>query len=164
MIKAGLSKVVKLGNIIKKEYVRVECRSEDMTGIFTELAEHLINGGAPLETNCVVKRLLDREKLGATTVGNNSAIPHSKIKDIADPIVGIGISKKGIPSWGNDSGRIHLIIMILSPASSPIVHLQILAAAASFVKKSSKVMKTIINTKDAEELIQNINKFEECDD
>lgn len=155
---------MKLGNIIKREYVKVECRSEDMTGIFTELAEHLIQGGAPLEVSNVVKRLLEREKLGATTVGNSSAIPHSKLKDIADPLVAIGISKKGIPSWGNDTGKIHLIILILSPASSPIIHLQILAAAASFVKKSSRMMKTIINTKSSEELIQNICKFEESDD
>ena len=104
-----------------------------------------------------LKKLMERERLGSTSIGKYSAVPHAKLKGIEEPIIYIAISKDGILYNKKDKTIVHLIILILSPIDAPIVHLQILAAAASFIKE-------MLTIESPEELLKIIKKYENLND
>jgi mannitol/fructose-specific phosphotransferase system IIA component (Ntr-type) len=116
------------------------------------------------DENVVYKKLMEREKLGSTSIGNHSAVPHTKLKEIKKPVIAVGVSRKGLMYHESDSQLVHLVILILSPNDSPIIHLQILAAAASLIKKSKSLIPEILTAENASELMDIIKKYETLDD
>ncbi|MCP5108133.1 MAG: PTS sugar transporter subunit IIA, partial [bacterium] len=72
----------------------------------------------------------------------------------------VGVCKSGIRYHESDKEPVHFIILILSPGNSPIIHLQILAAAASLIKKSHRLIKTVLSCETPSELIAAIKKYE----
>lgn len=151
---------MKLSTLLKTDFILNECTSDSPEEILSEMIHHLKTKNKISNEKQILKKLLDREKLGSTSIGNNSAVPHTKIKDLKEPLIVVGISKKGVMYHRDDKEPVHFIILILSPTNSPIIHLQILAAAASLIKKSKEFIKEISSSNDAEESIAIIKKYE----
>lgn len=155
---------MKLYNFLKPELIRINCQESNTEDLLREMVHLLKLENAISNENLILKKLVEREKLGSTSIGNNSAVPHTKVKEIKDPIISIYVSKKGITYHESDKEPVHLIILILSPNYSSIIHLQVLAAAASLIKKSDHLIKEILSSKTPEELINIIKKHEASDD
>jgi mannitol/fructose-specific phosphotransferase system IIA component (Ntr-type) len=155
---------VKLHPILKPEHIKLNCTSDSTEEILKEMVHSLKLLGKISNEKLILKKLMDRERLGSTSIGNHSAVPHTKLKDIKEPIIFVGTSKEGVQYHEEDKEPVHLIILILSPNSSPIIHLQILAAAASLIKKNNQFIKNMISASSPEELIQLIHKYEANDD
>ena len=155
---------MKLYNSLKPELIKLNCSATDAESFLKEMLLSLKLRNKIADETFILQKLLEREKLGSTSIGNNAAVPHTKLKDIKDPIIAIGTSKSGFIYNEKDKEQVHLVILILSPNYSPIIHLQILAAAASLVKKGGGLTKEILGANDAVELIGIIRKYESEDD
>lgn len=155
---------MKLYNNLEPELINVNCEQSNTEEILKDMVRDLKSKNKIYDENFVYKKLIEREKLGSTAIGNHSAVPHTKLKDIKKPIISIGISKKGILYHEDDNQPVHLIILILSPNNSPIIHLQVLAAAASLIKKSENLVKEILAVETAAELLNIVEKYEKQDD
>jgi two-component system sensor histidine kinase KdpD len=69
--------------------------------------------------------LLERERQGGTLVGEDVAIPHARVDNLSQPLIAIGVGKKGVQYL--DSGRkARIIVLLLSPAEPPEKHLETL--------------------------------------
>lgn len=53
----------------------------------------------------ILNKLIERERLGTTSIGNHAAVPHTKIKGLKEPIIFLAISKKGIQYHKKDKDR-----------------------------------------------------------
>jgi mannitol/fructose-specific phosphotransferase system IIA component (Ntr-type) len=155
---------MKLYNSLKPELIKIDCSSTDTEGLLSELIYQLKLQNKVSNQENILQKLMEREKLGSTSIGNHAAVPHTKLKDIKEPIIAIGTSKAGFLYNDADKEPVHLIILILSPNFSPIIHLQILAAAASLIKKPGRLIQEVKATNSAEELISVIQKYETSDD
>ena len=155
---------MKLHNIIETDMINVDCTATNAEDVLEEITLILKSKNKISNENLTLKKLIEREKLGSTSIGNHSAVPHTKLKGISEPIIFIAISKKGILYNKKDKTTVHLIILILSPIDAPIIHLQILAAAASLIKKSDKLINEILAINSPEELMKIIKKYENIDD
>ncbi len=150
--------------MLKPELIKLNCTATTTRGFLEELVYNLKLNDKISDEEPVLRKLMEREELGSTSIGNYSAVPHTKLKEIKEPIVAIGTSKAGIRYHEADKEPVHFIILILSPNYSPIVHLQILAAAASVIKKSGPLVKDILAAGSPEELINVIREYETAHD
>jgi mannitol/fructose-specific phosphotransferase system IIA component (Ntr-type) len=155
---------MKLFTLLKKELIRINCRGSNTEEILKEMSHDLKVKEIIPDEEAILKKLMEREKMGSTSIGNKSAVPHTKLKELKDPVISIGISKKGIKYHKDDKEPVHFIILILSPNNAPIIHLQILAAAAALIKKSDRLIKELLSSETPEELIDIIRKFEVSDE
>lgn len=155
---------MKLHNFLKPELVKIDCESTEPEALLKEIVAELRLKNRSINPDQILGKLLEREKLGSTSIGNHSAVPHTKLPDLKEPIVFVGISRQGIRYHKDDKELVHFILLILSPTQSPIIHLQILAAAASLIKKSKSLIKEILLVESADELIDLIRKYETADD
>ena len=125
---------MKLSHILTPEQIKLNCEANNLHDLFEELVTLLQSGGFINDKQRICARLLEREKLGSTAMGEGAAIPHAKIKGLNRTVVLLAISNHGIPFNDDPANRIQLIVLILSPINSPVSHLQTLAAAASMIK------------------------------
>ncbi len=155
---------MKLYNSLKPEFIQLNCVASNTEAILKELLHGLKVQNKISDEKLILEKLIEREKLGSTSIGNHSAVPHTKLKDLKEPIISIGTSRKGIQYHESDKELVNLVILILSPNYSPVIHLQILAAAASLIKKAGPMIKTILTAQSPEELIRVVQKYESSTD
>ena len=99
-----------------------------------EMAAGLEDAGIVKSAEDLAKRLEEREAMGSTGLGGGLAIPHTKVRELADVIVSIGISRAGIDFHSSDGQPVTVVFLVLSPAESPALHLQALARISRLIR------------------------------
>lgn len=155
---------MKLYNNLKPELIDTDLQATTVEELLAEIIHHLKMRDLVANEKDIIAKLMERERLGSTSIGNSSAVPHTKLKDLKAPIIFIGVSRRGIMYNEKDKSTVHFIILILSPNESPIVHLQILAAAAALIKKSPQLIKDAKACATPQELLDVIRRYEMNDD
>ncbi len=155
---------MKLSNIIDQELLISELKTEDATEALEIMTDLMQEKKKISNSREILNKLLEREKLASTSIGKNTAIPHAKIKNLKNPIIMIAICRKGFSYNPADKEPVNLIILVLSPAGAPALHLQILAAAASLIKKPGNLIGELLKSKSNSEIVDLIKKFEEIND
>jgi PTS system nitrogen regulatory IIA component len=82
----------------------------------------------------MVKVLMARERLGSTGIGDGIAIPHGKIGGIADLMIAIGRSNRGVDFNAMDGKPVHLFFLLMAPENSCGQHLKVLARISRLLK------------------------------
>lgn len=85
------------------------------------LLDSLPLGGSELKARAL-DTVLKREQQGGTLVGEDVAIPHARIDGLSQPLIAIGIGKKGIQD--RDAGRNpKIVVLLLSTLAQPDRHI-----------------------------------------
>ena len=144
---------MKLVDIIDKNNIIPELQARDKKGVIEELAKLMSLHDPLIEENALVKVLLERERLGSTGIGDGVAIPHGKLTGVINPVISFGRSREGLDFDSMDGRPAYLFLLLVAPANSSGIHLQVLAKIAKMLK-SSTLRKKLIEAKSREELYQ----------
>jgi PTS system nitrogen regulatory IIA component len=107
------------------------------------------------------EKLIQREELGSTAIGDGVAIPHCKIKGVRDPVVVLAVSKRGVDFNSLDGNPTFVFFLVVSSPDNPSLNLQILAAIAHLVRKANFFLKKILEAKSISDLLDIIKEEEE---
>jgi fructose-specific phosphotransferase system IIA component len=141
--------------------VILEMRSDTRDDVIKELVGLLKRKNKISREKELIEKLLQREELGSTAIGDGVAIPHCKMKGIATPIVMLSISKKGVDFHSLDGEPSHLFFLVVSSPDNPSVNLQILAAIAQLVRKAERVKERILEAESISTVLEVIRDEEE---
>lgn len=97
----------------------------------------------------LAKRLADREAIGSTGLGNTVAVPHVKGDEVTRPTLVLARSKKGLEWQAIDGRLVHVVFLLVSPASEPENHLQCLRWIAGLAR-SADFRRFLLDAKDAD--------------
>ncbi len=120
---------VRLSHLLKPEHVFLDIPAHAREEVLVYVADHLERAGAVRRSQDLVDLLLDRERLGATVVGEQTAIPHCKVPGLGGVVAAFARSPEPVP-FGLDEGLARLFFFIFSPAEQPSAHLQVLSNIA----------------------------------
>jgi nitrogen PTS system EIIA component len=88
-----------------------------------------------ISTSRVSDRLLDRERLGSTGLGNGVALPHARFEELQNPIGVFARLQRPIGFNAIDGRPVDLVFLLLSPSSRE--HLTVLASVARQLRSVS---------------------------
>lgn len=80
------------------------------------------------------KRLLEREALGSTGLGNGVAVPHVRSEGVDRVVLALGRARKGLEWHAIDGRPVHMVFLLVSPADEPETHLQCLRWIATLAR------------------------------
>ena len=152
---------MKLHNLLTQDMIIPELESENVEGILREMVRFLKKKDKVSKEKELYEKLVQREKLGSTAIGEGVAIPHCKIKKMKNPVVMLAISKKSVDFCSLDGKPSHIFFMVVSSPDNPSMNLQILAAIAHLVRKSSSLAKKILKAKNISAVLDVIREEEE---
>lgn len=124
---------MKILDVLNKEAISIDLKAKDKKGVLDELAAPVaqLTGAAQDE---LVKILLERERLGSTGIGGGIGIPHGKLKDLDNLVLGFGLSRRGVDFESMDGRPTHIFFLLLTPESSAGLHLKLLARISRLLK------------------------------
>lgn len=152
---------MRLSNIIKEKNILLEMKSQKKEEALAELATHLKRQKLINHEKEIIEKLLQRETLGSTALGEGIAIPHCKAKGIKNPILMVGISRNGVNFEAPDGKPVKVFFLLITSPDDPSLNLQILALIAQLVKKSPELKSKLLAAEDAREALEIIREQEE---
>lgn len=151
-LRLSLSRILSAQRIlIWKEPVRKE-------EILRRLVEAAATYGGVADVGAVLSGVIENERKGSTFFNEGAAFPHLRIKGLSSPAVSLGLTHKGIADVSTEN-PIECVFLILSPAESPEIQLQILAMA-SRAAQSRYLFWNLKSARTAEEALEDIRDWE----
>jgi PTS system nitrogen regulatory IIA component len=117
--------------------------------LFEQLAVKI--GDNKKETRKIYDSLVQREKIGATSLGNGVAIPHGKCLDEKEIRIRLMVLNKPVNYESVDDTFVQLIVCLIFPLETDASHESLLKRVGEFFKKH-RIFRDIVSAKSAKEI------------
>ena len=107
----------------------------------------------------LIKRVLEREQIETTGIGNGIAIPHARTDAVEGICISLGISSKGIDYGAVDDKQVHILILLAASQSAHDSYLNTLAGVASLFN-DRKFCQDIIRCKEPAKVLRLLSERE----
>ena len=140
------------------QFIRPECFLADLTEKSREDAlRRIVHAAAEKgfirDEKDVFSKLMERENIQSTAVGNGIAIPHCFTDDVADLIITVARSRTGLEFDSFDGKPTHVVFLLMGNRQEHSLHLKALARIARLIKSTSFIEK-IIASSTVEEMVR----------
>ncbi len=143
---------------LKPSQVIYELKATTKVEALEELLDVLLKQKLIQNKQLILTRLIDRERLESTALGNHIAVPHARV-DTGDKIaVAIGRSAKGIDFDSHDKKKVNLIILIVWNPSLPGLFNHLFAGLARYLREP-EFRQRVINARDRAEFYQVLSEI-----
>lgn len=119
---------IPLSRLIDEETIIMNLKGNSTEEVVRELAEEAYKNDFVANKDEFIKKLLEREQLTSTSIGQGIAIPHLRKPCgtmVSEPKIVIGVSPNGVDFASLDGEKTTLFFLLLS--DSEVVHLRILS-------------------------------------
>ncbi len=120
--------------LVDERFVFPDLAGRTLEDALAEMAAGLAKAGVIADADDLSRRLVERERIGSTGLGNALAIPHCKVRDLSELVLAVGVSRAGIDFHAADGVPVTLVFLVLSPADAPALHLQALARISRVIR------------------------------
>ncbi len=120
---------------LKPSQIVYDLKAKEKVQAIEELLSVLYKEKLIKNKKLLLTRLIDRERLDSTAIGEHVAVPHARVDTGGDIAVAVGRSEKGIDFDSIDKKKVHLIILIVWNPSLPGLFNHLFAGLARFLRK-----------------------------
>jgi nitrogen PTS system EIIA component len=152
---------VKLQDLIGADDIHLGLEAEDVPSALQAVADRLADG-LGVASERIVSALLERERLGSTSVGDSFAIPHCKMPGIKKIAVALARLQTGVDFNSPDGRPSQFLFVVLSPPDQPAAHLQVLSQIARVLKRTD-LRKELLNAPDEEAVLAALRQTAEAE-
>ncbi len=130
------------------QYIRPQCFLADLTAQSREdalrkIVHAVAEKGFIKDEKDVFSKLMERENIQSTAVGNGIAIPHCFTDDVSDLIITVARSKAGLEFDSFDGKPTHVVFLLMGNRQEHSLHLKALARIARLIKSTAFIEKII---------------------
>lgn len=152
---------MRIANLLSEEMILSELKGKDRDEVLREMVNFLKEKKKVSNAPELLEKLIQRENLGSTAIGDGIAIPHCKMAELRQPILLLAISKKGVAFGSADGKPTSIFFMLVSPQDNPSLNLQILASIAQLIRQTPSLPKKIMAAKTPQRILEIIREEEE---
>src|SRR5262250_2347617 len=128
---------MRLTELINPQAVNPRLRARTKRDAIAELVELLESAHGIDSHGEILDRVLRREAMMSTGIGNGVAIPHGKARASDRMIAAFAISPQGVDFEAVDGERAHIFILLVSPENVGAAHVKVLANIARLLKEET---------------------------
>jgi len=150
---------MKILDVLHKETIIPDMKSRTKIEVLDELVAPVARLTA-VDRDELVHVLLERERLGSTGIGGGIGIPHGKLKDLDNLIIGFGLSRKGVDFESLDGEPTRIFFLLVTPENSTGLHLKLLARI-SRILKNEPFKERLLQARDSSEIYSIIKEEDE---
>ncbi len=147
-------------SLLSEELIVPDLESRTRDEALKRIVGVLKSGGRISRAKNLYDKLVQRERLGSTAIGDGVAVPHCRFKGVKSPIVALGISRPGMDFGSLDGKPTHLLFTIVSSPDDPATGLQVLAAVAQLARKATALPGRVLEAKSPRAVIDVIRDEE----
>jgi mannitol/fructose-specific phosphotransferase system IIA component (Ntr-type) len=119
---------MKLSELLRPEAIRIPLEASDKEAAIAELVTLLERTHDIDSDGEVLSRVIARESMMSTGIGQGVAIPHAKARAAPTVVASCGVTRTGLEYESLDGDPVRLMILVVSPEAERGLHVRALAA------------------------------------
>ncbi len=127
---------MKLTDIIQENLILVPLEEQTQEAVVREMIRFLSSRNYIDDPNHIFDIIMERERILSTGIGSGIAIPHGKSSSIQEPVVALGISKKGIDYKALDKKEVYLVFLLLTADNDKGMHIRLLSRISRLLNRN----------------------------
>ena len=131
-----------LSDLLNPHAVQPRLEASNKRDAVAELVELLESAHGLRSQGEILDRVMRREAMMSTGIGNGVAIPHGKARALDRMLAACGVSRQGVEFDSVDGEPAHILILLVSPENVGTPHVKVLANISRLLKEES-VRKTL---------------------
>lgn len=143
---------MKIRDLIVESSVLLDLKGKDENSVITEMIDALKSAGRIKDANQAVKDVIARERQRSTAIRGGFAIPHASTSGVSQPVLAFGRSVDGIDFDSIDEQPTKLIFLLLVPAFSTDLPLEILSSI-SYMMADSEIFEALSKAETADRIL-----------
>jgi PTS system nitrogen regulatory IIA component len=120
---------VRLTDVLRPEAVLASLEGTSAEAVLAELCRP-VAAATGLDAGRLTQVLLDRERLGSTSVGEGVAIPHGRLATLPSLTAAFGRAPAGVDFRAVDGRPVRLFLVLFAPESAAGAYVKVLARAS----------------------------------
>ena len=126
---------VSVREFFHRDAIHLSLKAEERWAAIDELCR-CVAVSAQLDPDELIKAVRDREEIMGTALDGGLAIPHARLPELTQPVIGFGRSDSGVDWDARDGEPTRFVFLILTPESDAAVQVHILGALARAMTES----------------------------
>src|SRR5262245_13119080 len=126
-----------LSELLTAKAVSANLKARTKRDALVELVDLLEDAYGIRSQGEILDRVLRREAMMSTGIGNGVAIPHGKAKAVDRMLAACAISRDGVDFESADGEPAHIFILLVSPETVGASHVKVLANISRVLKEES---------------------------
>lgn len=151
---------MKLIDYLRQDLIAPDLKPSDKTDCLRRMTEQLESAGLIGAADDSLARLIEREKVVSTGIGNGVAIPHAKSANVRDIVISMARVAGGINFESLDGQPVYIVFMLLGPQEAAGLHVKLLARIARLVKAPG-FLERLRESDTAERIYQTVREEDE---
>lgn len=159
MDKKDILGITYFSDYLKAPQIVYDVKAKEKVPAIEELLDVLAKHKLIRNKKLILTRLIDRESLDSTALGEGIAVPHARVDTGGEMAVAVGRSEKGIDFYASDKKKVHLIILIIWNPAIPGLFNHLFAGLAQFLRKPD-FRQRAFEAKDKNDLYSTLSEIE----
>ena len=126
-----------LSELLNEESILLDLQARDKESCIKELVQLLESAHHVNTKGEILSKVLQRESMMSTGIGNGVAIPHGKTRQPDRLVAACGVARSGIDFDAMDGEPARLFILLVSPENLRGPHVKALANVSRLLKEES---------------------------
>ncbi|OPZ71973.1 MAG: PTS system fructose-specific EIIABC component [bacterium ADurb.Bin478] len=127
---------MKLQDLLSEQVIRVPLHHTEKEKIIEELIDLIHQSGKIKDRDLALAKVLERERVMSTGMGEGVAIPHAKTEAVEELAAAFGITRQGVDFAAMDDKPVRLIFLLVGPMDPTGPHLQALSRISRLMHRS----------------------------
>ena len=132
---------MKICGYLKESHIFLDLEPGDKKDVLGTFISGLKKRGIINDDKMILDKLLERETLCSTGLEKGIAVPHTLTDQVDEPLLALGLIKKGMTYESVDQMPTYVLLLILGNTNKPGIQLKILAHICRLVKETDVVEK-----------------------
>jgi PTS system nitrogen regulatory IIA component len=128
---------MRLSELLNPQAITTRLQARGKREAIAELVELLETAHGLSSQGEILDRVLRREAMMSTGIGNGIAIPHGKARLVDRLVAACGVSPEGIDYESADGEPATLFVLLVAPESGGAMHVKVLANISRLLKEES---------------------------
>ena len=128
---------MKLTELVNVDAIRLRLQAKTKREAIAELVELLEDAHHCHSQGEILDRVLRREAMMTTGIGNGVAIPHGKAKAAERMMAACAVAPEGLEFESEDGQPAQLFVLFVSPENAATLHVKVLANISRLLKEES---------------------------
>ncbi len=128
---------MRLSELLNPQAITTRLQARGKREAIAELVHVLESAHGLNSQGEILDRVLRREAMMSTGIGNGIAIPHGKARLVDRLVAACGVSQEGIDYDSADGEPATLFVLLVAPESGGALHVKVLANISRLLKEES---------------------------
>lgn len=128
---------MRLSELLNPNAITLRLKARTKREALVELVDLLESAHGFQSQGEILDRVMRRESMMTTGIGNGIAIPHGKARSVDRMVAAVAVAPEGLDFEAEDGNPVHLFVLFVSPETATTLHVRALANLSRLLKEES---------------------------